>query len=233
MELTVIDTTSSTSNSNNSNPAAATTVVVATVNDAPPHPPHHPRIPTLSFMYTTEKMSSSTDDSEDLADPLNEELRNVLSVMHVTRENIDALIAKFANFQEPPSMYLEEYQELTSKLHELEIKEQELNEKLQLSGGGGSAAAAAAKTVGLAATTIDVDGGGILPSVGLLDEVSVCDVCAFRCIDKSINRIYTNIVYSELPWMRYVCVNGVWCNRGQGPIDRSTKHLYNLKKNKY
>lgn len=89
------------------------------------------RIPTLSFMYNTEKMSSSTDDSEDIQDPLSEELRNVQSVMHVTRENIDALNAKFANFQEPPSMYIAEYQELTSKLHDLEIKEHELVERLQ------------------------------------------------------------------------------------------------------
>lgn len=88
------------------------------------------RIPTLSFMYT-EKMSSSTDDSDDIQDPLWEELRNIQSVMHVTRENIDALNAKFANFQEPPSMYIAEYQELTSKLHDLEIKEHELVERLQ------------------------------------------------------------------------------------------------------
>ena len=44
---------------------------------------------------------------------------------------IDALNAKFANLQEPPSMYVAEYQELTSKLHELEIKEHELVERLQ------------------------------------------------------------------------------------------------------
>jgi B-Raf proto-oncogene serine/threonine-protein kinase len=50
----------------------------------------------------------------------------------VTRQNIDQLNARFADFQQPPTMYLEEYQELTSKLHELEIKEQELIEKVQL-----------------------------------------------------------------------------------------------------
>lgn len=77
----------------------------------------------------------------------------------MTRENIDALNAKFANLQNPPSMYIigkchsifrfffffmqclscffftfffffVEYQELTSKLHELETKELEL-ERLQ------------------------------------------------------------------------------------------------------
>lgn len=40
---------------------------------------------------------------------------------------------KFADFpaSELPAMYLEEYQELTTKLHELELKEQLLSEKLQ------------------------------------------------------------------------------------------------------
>jgi len=48
--------------------------------------------------------SSSTDESEYLH--INEELHNVQSVIHVTRENIDALNAKFANLREPPAMYL-------------------------------------------------------------------------------------------------------------------------------
>ncbi|XP_016995777.2 raf homolog serine/threonine-protein kinase Raf [Drosophila takahashii] len=73
---------------------------------------------------------SSTEGDSDLYDPLAEELHNVQLVKHVTRENIDALNAKFANLQEPPAMYLMEYQELTSKLHELEAKEQELIERL-------------------------------------------------------------------------------------------------------
>lgn len=85
--------------------------------------------PKLSFMYT-EKMSSS-DDSEDILDPLSEELRNIQSVIFITRENIDALNAKFANLQDPPPMYIAEYQDLTSRLHELEIKEHELVERLQ------------------------------------------------------------------------------------------------------
>ncbi|XP_037932532.1 raf homolog serine/threonine-protein kinase Raf-like [Teleopsis dalmanni] len=89
-------------------------------------------------MYSTtisvhNKMSSSSSsDESDLQyfDPLAEEMRNIQSVIHVTRENIDALNAKFANLQEPPAMYITEYQELTSKLHELEAKEQELMEQL-------------------------------------------------------------------------------------------------------
>uniref|UniRef100_A0A182ML59 non-specific serine/threonine protein kinase n=1 Tax=Anopheles culicifacies TaxID=139723 RepID=A0A182ML59_9DIPT len=76
--------------------------------------------------------SAEAEDTDDELDPylqLEEDLRNIKSVIHVTRENIDALNAKFADFQQPPALYLEEYQELTSKLHDLEIKEQDLIEK--------------------------------------------------------------------------------------------------------
>lgn len=82
-------------------------------------------------------MSVETDDTDDeqqqlALDPLSqleEDLRNIRSVILVTRENIDALNAKFADFQQPPALYLEEYQELTSKLHDLETKEQDLGER--------------------------------------------------------------------------------------------------------
>uniref|UniRef100_A0A182FLQ1 Phorbol-ester/DAG-type domain-containing protein n=1 Tax=Anopheles albimanus TaxID=7167 RepID=A0A182FLQ1_ANOAL len=80
--------------------------------------------------------ADETDEEQQLMDPfslLEEDLRNIKSVIHVTRENIDALNAKFADFQQPPALYLEEYQELTSKLHDLEIKEQALiDRKMQL-----------------------------------------------------------------------------------------------------
>lgn len=69
-------------------------------------------------------------DSNDEMDPLQYELRNIQNVIHFTRQNIDALNAKFADFQHPPSMYLAEYQELTSKLHEFEVEEHKLKEQI-------------------------------------------------------------------------------------------------------
>lgn len=84
-------------------------------------------IPSLSF--NSDNMSTSTD-SDDVADPISE-LRNIQSIINVTRENIDALNAKFAGFQQPPALYLSEYQELTSKLHNLELRERALQELLQ------------------------------------------------------------------------------------------------------
>ncbi|GLG94720.1 Raf homolog serine/threonine-protein kinase Raf [Gryllus bimaculatus] len=70
---------------------------------------------------------AKTAETEDI-DPLHDELHNIQSMIRLTRTNIDALNAKFAGFQHPPSMYLTEYQELTSKLHEFKVKEQELIE---------------------------------------------------------------------------------------------------------
>lgn len=74
-------------------------------------------------------ISTMSTDSEDM-DPLQYELRNIQNVIHFTRLNIDALNAKFADFQHPPSMYLTEYQELTSKLHEFEVEEHKLIEQI-------------------------------------------------------------------------------------------------------
>ncbi|XP_034840966.1 raf homolog serine/threonine-protein kinase Raf isoform X2 [Maniola hyperantus] len=84
-------------------------------------------IPALSL--NSANMSTSTD-SDDVADPTYE-IRNIQSIINVTRENIDALNAKFAGLQHPPSLYLSEYQELTAKLHTLELREQTLRELLQ------------------------------------------------------------------------------------------------------
>nr|XP_032528714.1 raf homolog serine/threonine-protein kinase Raf [Danaus plexippus plexippus] len=84
-------------------------------------------IPALSL--NSDNMSTSTD-SDDAADPTYE-IRNIQSIINVTRENIDALNARFAGLQHPPSLYLSEYQELTVKLHNLELREQTLRELLQ------------------------------------------------------------------------------------------------------
>lgn len=65
-------------------------------------------------------------DSEDL--DYQQELRNLENVMSLTKANIDALNARFAGYQHPPALYLKEYDELTSKLHELEAEEQRLLE---------------------------------------------------------------------------------------------------------
>lgn len=75
-------------------------------------------------------MSSSNNIGDDLPDTLSEELCNIKLIMNVTRENIDSLNEKFGQLVEPPPMYVLEYEELTSKLHELKLKELKLEEQM-------------------------------------------------------------------------------------------------------
>lgn len=60
------------------------------------------------------------------------ELENVQSLIQLTKEDIDALNERFSKFKPSPKIYLEEYQDLTSKLHHFKITEQNLVEKMQL-----------------------------------------------------------------------------------------------------
>ncbi|EDO47089.1 predicted protein, partial [Nematostella vectensis] len=61
------------------------------------------------------------------------QVRTVQHVIRLTKENLDQLNAQFSNIQHPPSIFLEEYQELTSKLSELKCREKHL---LELRNGG-------------------------------------------------------------------------------------------------
>ncbi|XP_057340118.1 raf homolog serine/threonine-protein kinase Raf [Microplitis mediator] len=84
-------------------------------------------------------MSRLVEDHQDLEDECGsngslDELQNIQSVINVTRQNIDALTSKFANFLQPPPIYLTEYSELTCRLHELELKQQQLIDRLSAAG---------------------------------------------------------------------------------------------------
>ncbi|XP_074644385.1 serine/threonine-protein kinase A-Raf-like [Tubulanus polymorphus] len=57
---------------------------------------------------------------------IEDELKNLRNVIKLTKENLEALIARFGNHQHPPSMYIQEYEGLTNKIHELQEKEQKL-----------------------------------------------------------------------------------------------------------
>ncbi|XP_028134220.1 raf homolog serine/threonine-protein kinase Raf [Diabrotica virgifera virgifera] len=83
-------------------------------------------IPLSCVDALNETMSSDSSEEMDIQ----QELQNIENVISLTRANIDALNAKFAGFQHPPSMYIKEYEDLTSKLHELESKEMRLMEQL-------------------------------------------------------------------------------------------------------
>lgn len=59
------------------------------------------------------------------------ELENVQNVIHLTKENIDALNDRFSKFNPLPKIYLDEFQDLTVKLHQLKSMEQNLIDKMQ------------------------------------------------------------------------------------------------------
>lgn len=73
-------------------------------------------------------------DTEDIVMDHQHELRNIQNVISLTRDNIEQLNAMFADFTNPPKVYLNEYEDLTCKLHELEAEEQRLIEQLYNNG---------------------------------------------------------------------------------------------------
>ncbi|XP_030763007.1 raf homolog serine/threonine-protein kinase Raf [Sitophilus oryzae] len=72
----------------------------------------------------------SSESEEEIVMDLQEEIKNIENVISLTRANIDALNAKFADFPLPPPMYLKEYDDLTCKLHELEENKRKLTEQM-------------------------------------------------------------------------------------------------------
>lgn len=49
-------------------------------------------------------------------------------MIRLTKGNLEALNARFAQYQHPPSMYIAEYEDLTSKLNEFQIQETKILE---------------------------------------------------------------------------------------------------------
>uniref|UniRef100_A0A8D0XW40 B-Raf proto-onco, serine/threonine kinase n=1 Tax=Sus scrofa TaxID=9823 RepID=A0A8D0XW40_PIG len=65
------------------------------------------------------------------ADPaIPEEVWNIKQMIKLTQEHIEALLDKFGGEHNPPSIYLEAYEEYTSKLDALQQREQQLLESL-------------------------------------------------------------------------------------------------------
>ncbi|XP_064145705.1 serine/threonine-protein kinase B-raf isoform X2 [Loxodonta africana] len=65
------------------------------------------------------------------ADPaIPEEVWNIKQMIQLTQEHIEALLDKFGGEHNPPSIYLEAYEEYTSKLDALQQREQQLLESL-------------------------------------------------------------------------------------------------------
>ncbi|CAH2276565.1 serine threonine- kinase B-raf isoform X2 [Pelobates cultripes] len=59
-----------------------------------------------------------------------EEVWNIKQMIKLTQEHIEALLAKFGGDNNPPSLYVEAYEEYTSKLDALQKREQQLLESM-------------------------------------------------------------------------------------------------------
>ncbi|XP_052085966.1 serine/threonine-protein kinase B-raf-like isoform X1 [Mytilus californianus] len=64
-------------------------------------------------------------DAYDIANLL-DQIRNIQNLLRLTKENLEALNAKFGSKQQPDPMYLQEYEALANKIHELQEKESQL-----------------------------------------------------------------------------------------------------------
>ncbi|KAM8974766.1 serine/threonine-protein kinase B-raf isoform 1-T1 [Pelodytes ibericus] len=75
-----------------------------------------------------------------------EEVWNIKQMIKLTQEHIEALLAKFGGDNNPPSLYLEAYEEYTSKLDALQKREQQLLESM---GNGSDCSSQSSDTLSL------------------------------------------------------------------------------------
>ncbi|CAG5124401.1 unnamed protein product, partial [Candidula unifasciata] len=66
---------------------------------------------------------------------LQEEIENIQRVIKVTRKKLEAMNEEFGKHQHPPSLYVQEYEELANKIHEYQLREQRLQEQMSVGGG--------------------------------------------------------------------------------------------------
>ncbi|BFZ08162.1 hypothetical protein BsWGS_11201 [Bradybaena similaris] len=66
---------------------------------------------------------------------LQEEIENIQRVIKVTRKKLEAMNEEFGKHQHPPSLYVQEYEELANKIHEYQLREQMLQEQMSMGGG--------------------------------------------------------------------------------------------------
>ncbi|GFO42817.1 serine/threonine-protein kinase b-raf-like [Plakobranchus ocellatus] len=66
---------------------------------------------------------------------LQEEIENIQRVIKVTRKKLEAMNEEFGKHQHPPSIYVQEYEELANKIHEYQLREQRLQEQMSMGGG--------------------------------------------------------------------------------------------------
>ncbi|XP_053321285.1 serine/threonine-protein kinase B-raf isoform X2 [Spea bombifrons] len=82
-----------------------------------------------------------------------EEVWNIKQMIKLTQEHIEALLARFGGDNNPPSLYLEAYEEYTSKLDALQKREQQLLESM---GNGSDCSSLSSDTIPLAPPSLSI-----------------------------------------------------------------------------
>ncbi|KAK7102114.1 hypothetical protein V1264_020385 [Littorina saxatilis] len=62
------------------------------------------------------------------------EIENIQRVIKVTRKKLEEMNEEFGKHQHPPSIYVQEYEELANKIHEYQLREQRLQEQMSMRG---------------------------------------------------------------------------------------------------
>ncbi|KAM4711519.1 serine/threonine-protein kinase B-raf [Anableps anableps] len=86
-----------------------------------------------------------------------EEIWNIKQMIKLTQEHLEALLEKFGGEHNPPSIYLEAYEEYTSKLDALQQREQQL---LEAMGNGTDLSCTTSPMSGLLEVKMGGNGGG-------------------------------------------------------------------------
>ncbi|XP_040563773.1 serine/threonine-protein kinase A-Raf isoform X2 [Lepeophtheirus salmonis] len=95
------------------------------------HPHPHPSHPHSSSSYCSATMQQQQPQQQhDEYNQLVEDLINIQHHIRLTKDHIDKLNERFAPYQHPPGIFVTEYEELTSKLHDFTLAEASLKEKL-------------------------------------------------------------------------------------------------------
>ncbi|ELT97372.1 hypothetical protein CAPTEDRAFT_217324 [Capitella teleta] len=97
----------------------------------------------------------------DQGDPetLEEEIKNIKSVIRITTQKLVELNERFGKQQNPPSIYIQEYEGLTNRIHELQLREQLLQDKLGSDSLGESPSPTEEPHYEISTHTIGVDSG--------------------------------------------------------------------------
>ncbi|XP_060586752.1 serine/threonine-protein kinase A-Raf-like isoform X5 [Ruditapes philippinarum] len=73
----------------------------------------------VSCKFTVTRMENEN------IEQLNEEIRNLEKLIRLTKERLERLNAQFGKERHPPALYLQEYEELANKIHELQTQLQD------------------------------------------------------------------------------------------------------------